>query len=694
MEKFVTGRSKRGNREQSLVRLLWLPIVMGAMVVIVAAIPHRYAMLENDVYGYGVALTDQGLTFRGFAAYFTILEVVIAISFVVVATIIAWRKAGEWLTLMVAATLAYMGVLLPLADGLIYANDAWTWLIVALRFGVYSGLIAMLCLFPDGRFTPHWSRWIIVVWLLFAIAGWRVVSEALSDMAIIPNARNVLDSLTVLVLTAWLGVGVAMQLIRYRHHATPEQRQQTKWVLLGFLLVTVIGLVSAVAMTLFGELRREGAGNLLYVLVGGTLILLATLGLALTIAIAIFRYHLWDIDVVINRTIVYGSLTAVTVGIYVLLVGGVGSLLQSQGSVAIAFVATGVVAVLFQPLRVRLQKAVDRLMYGHRDDPVGMLTHLAHRLETVDRPESILPTLVETIATALKLPYAALSLPHDDQWEPVAAYGQQTDDLHQIPLMHQNQEIGRLFVAPRGPGERFSKEDERLLAAIAQLSATTLQAAKLSLELQQSRRQIVTGREEERRRLRRDLHDGLGPVLASVALQADTARDLIDADPAETKAILNNIMDQAQAAVSDVRRLVYGLRPPTLDELGLVGALRQSAQTYQRQLSITIDAPEPLPPLPAAIEVAAYRIVQEALNNVVNHAQASQCTIAISVRDSLEIIVDDDGIGLVETAVSGVGLLSMKERAAELGGDCTIERLTQGGTRVIAILPLTSEEKS
>ncbi|MCB0027515.1 MAG: sensor histidine kinase [Anaerolineales bacterium] len=348
-------------------------------------------------------------------------------------------------------------------------------------------------------------------------------------------------------------------------------------------------------------------------------------------------------------------------------------------------------AVLFQPLRLRLQSAVNRLMYGQRDDPIGMLTHLAQQLETVDRPESILPTLVETIATALKLPHASLWLPKSDtQWELAAAFGPQTEELCPIPLLHQNQEIGRLMVAPRGPGEHFSREDERLLATIAQLSATTVLAVQLTIELQQSRHKIITSREEERRRLRRDLHDGLGPILAAVALQADTARDLADGDPDETKVILNSIMEQAQTAVNDVRQLVYGLRPPSLDELGLEGALRQSCQAYQHQLNIQIICVD-LPALPAAVEVAAYRIVQEALNNVVKHAKATSCMITIRLATGLKLVIEDDGVGIGETAVSGVGFISMQERAAELGGTCQIERLPSKGTRVTAVLPLPSD---
>ena len=417
--------------------------------------------------------------------------------------------------------------------------------------------------------------------------------------------------------------------------------------------------------------------------------------LPICVTIAIFRYHLWHLDSIINRTLVYGILTGLTITIYVLIVGGFGSLLQPQSVGVLAFFAAGVIAVLFQPLRQRLQKAVDRFMYGRRDDPVGLLTDLAHRLENVDRPEHILPTLVETIALMLKLPYVALWLPVESgRWHVIAQYGVISEDPMLLPLLHQNEEIGRLAVAPRGLGEWFAPEDERLLETIAQLSATTVLAAQLSIELQDSRRQIVTSREEERLRIRRDLHDGLGPLLASILLQADTARDLTQIDPVETREILESIMDQAQTAVSDVRRLVYNLRPPILDELGLVATLEQTVQTYQHHLQIELHLPDEIQPLPAAVEVAAFRIVQEALNNILKHASATNCKLTLSADQDLHIAIEDDGVGLAKTVLPGVGFLSMSERAAELGGVCTVYRLSGGGTRVVAWLPLTKEGDS
>jgi signal transduction histidine kinase len=217
-------------------------------------------------------------------------------------------------------------------------------------------------------------------------------------------------------------------------------------------------------------------------------------------------------------------------------------------------------------------------------------------------------------------------------------------------------------------------------------------AVQLSEDLQRSRERLVVAREEERRRIRRDLHDGLGPALAWLAMQADGARGWTHADPDRADEALADITARAQAALQDIRRLVYDLRPPALDELGLVGALRQSAANSPNGLSIDVDAPERLPGLSAAVEVAAYRIAQEALNNVARHSRAQNCSVTISASNELRLEISDDGVGLPSDVRAGVGLISMRERAAELGGSCVIESERGRGTRVIATLPLARQE--
>jgi signal transduction histidine kinase len=251
--------------------------------------------------------------------------------------------------------------------------------------------------------------------------------------------------------------------------------------------------------------------------------------------------------------------------------------------------------------------------------------------------------------------------------------------------------MGELVLGQRGPGESFSAADRRLLDDLARQAGAAVHVAEQTAELRRSRERLVTAREEERRRLRRDLHDGLGPTLAALTLKLDTARNLLGSDP-RADALLEDLSVRMQAAVGDIRRLVYALRPPALDELGLVGALRQAADAYDvpGQDGLRVDIPAAaLPGLPAAVEVAAYRIALEALTNAVRHARATACSITLVVDgQQLRIEVADDGVGLPDNMRAGVGLTSMRERAEELGGTWSITSRASGGMLVSAHLPL------
>jgi signal transduction histidine kinase len=261
--------------------------------------------------------------------------------------------------------------------------------------------------------------------------------------------------------------------------------------------------------------------------------------------------------------------------------------------------------------------------------------------------------------------------------------------------MHQQESIGRLVVAPRSPSETLDAADRNLLIAIARLVATTARTIQLTGEVQEARIRTVTAREEERRRLRRDLHDGLGPVLAGQGLKLAAARQLLRSRPEVAEELLDDVMKQSEGTVREVRRLVYALRPPTLDELGLVEAIREQVDVMGAgvQMQIRVDAPDALPEIAAACEVAAFRIVQEALSNVIRHAQAHHCTISLHINGALEVVVQDDGVGLPANTRSGVGLLSMQERAAEVGGICRIETGERCGVRVHLTLPLVESAR-
>jgi signal transduction histidine kinase len=330
---------------------------------------------------------------------------------------------------------------------------------------------------------------------------------------------------------------------------------------------------------------------------------------------------------------------------------------------------------------------------------------LSQRLDATLAPDAVLPAITETVAQALKLPYAAIALQEPERLDIAASYGTPVDGLLELPLVYQAEMIGSLLLGPRAPGESWAASDRELLDELARHAGAAAHAIRLTAALQRSNadlasahERLVTAREEERRRLRRDLHDGLGPALAALTLKVGAARRLLARDPATADALLEELSGDIQATVVDIRRLVYNLRPPTLDELGLAGAIRERAAQYttgagteSSGLLVVVDAPDRLPPLPAAVEVAAYRITQEALTNVARHAQAHTCHISLKIDKTLQLEITDDGIGLSPERRAGVGLAAMRERAVELGGMCIVETLPTGGTRVLAQLPLQKE---
>lgn len=326
-------------------------------------------------------------------------------------------------------------------------------------------------------------------------------------------------------------------------------------------------------------------------------------------------------------------------------------------------------------------------MFGRWDEPYRVIAELGRRLETSLDPGAVLPTIVETVAAALSLPYAAIEV--REEADPVAVTGTPGDQSVRLPLVHQAEAVGYLVVAPRSTGRKFSVAELELLGDLARQAGAAVHAVRLTLDLQNARERLVSSREEERRRIRRDLHDGLGPALASMTMQADAARESIEVAPHETKRILDDLVRQLQSSTAEIRRLVYQLRPPALDDLGLAGALKLHLdRADSSKLQMDLDLPEEFPALPAAVEVAAFRITQEAVTNVVRHAGARTCSVRMRFeRGCLSVEVLDDGSGIPEPAPSGVGLRSMRERAAELGGECLITSRPDGGTIVSASLP-------
>ncbi len=627
------------------------------------------------------------------------------------------------------------------------------WLFAVSSTGVYMliwvGALHSILLFPRPWPPLARHRWIVPALYLVPYLTFAVVTLAPPSPDVLGWQQNM--GQTIGYLQAVYGLVAIVAAFRsYRAARDPVGRAQVRWVTTGFVFAFFCAFI-------FGILPELILG---YPLLSWSILSLAGLVFPVTFAVAILRYRLFDIDVILNRTLVYGALTVIIAALYVLLVGGLGALFQASGNLIVSLLATGLAAILFQPARQRLQRMVNRLMYGERDDPYAVLSGLGQRLEATLAPDSVLPTIVETVAQTLKLPYAAILFGDADSQNIAAAYGlppasppqppspvehpernevkskdrqergepKAGGEVLALPLRYQHALIGHLHVARRSPDEPFTPAEQHLLNDIARQIGVAAHNVRLTADLQRSRERLVTTREEERRRLRRDLHDGLGPTLASQTLKLDAALDLLQNDPAAAAKLLADLKAQSQSTVADIRRVIYELRPPALDELGVVAALRAHVGQYNLVdgLRIQIESPpEGLPLLSAAVEVAAYHIAVEALANVVRHARARECCIRLSLVESparssdfsrslttkvvttnparsgdfsrsaprpgsrLQLEITDDGRGLPDERRAGVGLFSMRERAEELGGACVIERRTGGGTRVAAQLPLT-----
>ena len=628
--------------------------------------------------------------------------VLLATAFSTVGALVASRRPENlmgWLMCAEGLLFALNGLAGSYAAHALYSGpEPMSGAAVAAWANVLTGSLPLLpfllLLFPDGRLPSR--RWRPVVWLIIGsglaeVAAWAFAPGTFSGW---PPARNpfgvvalgpLLDPYVSYVQTPLLILTVllpAIALVVRFWRSRGVERQQLKWFMSAGTLV-------AFAATLLFVVGVRSSDLIESVLWG--FLALAVCAVPASMSVAILRYRLWDIDLLINRALVYGALSAVVVGLYVLVVGSLGALLQARGNLLVSLLATGIVAVLFAPLRERLQRSVNRLMYGERDDPYAVLSRLGERLETSLAPQSVLPTIADTVAQALRLPYVAIELKQDGGFFQEAEYGKKPPDAPLVlPLSYRAEMVGRLVTYRRSPGEEYSNADRKLLEDLARQIGVAAHAVHLTTDLQRSRERLVASREEERRRLRRDLHDGVGPQLAALTLKLETARNRLSRDP-DAQALLSDLAERVREAVADIRRAVHGLRPPALDELGLVPALREGAAQYShRGLSISVDAPQSVPSLPAAVEVACYRITQEALTNVVRHAGATSCWVRLELEEAAETVrleVVDDGRGIKADHKAGVGLTSMSERAEELGGTCAMDSLPGGGTRLVVRLP-------
>ena len=415
----------------------------------------------------------------------------------------------------------------------------------------------------------------------------------------------------------------------------------------------------------------------------------------IALGIALLQRRLYDIELVMSRSLTYLLVFAGAVAIYAGTIAAVGILLRRPGAQWLPWVGAAVVALVFTPLRLGVSSVANRVTYGHWSAPADVLAATERRLRDATDLPGLLHAMVTELADLLRLPYLELL---DTQGDVVCGAGQGTSrPTEELALTAYGAPVGTM----RWASTPLGSNDRRLLDAVARQLGEALHAIALVEALRQAQERLVVTREEERKRLRRDLHDGLGPSLAALGMEVDGLRNRMPAlRPEQTDAELLALRQGIQRTVLEVRRVVEGLRPPALDELGLDGAVHQLARRLATPAGaaaapgrpVTIDATvqlNGLPELPAATEVAAFRITQEALTNAIRHANASHVLASITVEDDeLVVRVRDDGHGLAASRDDGVGLSAMRERAEELGGSFDIRAEPTIGTTIEARIPL------
>ena len=603
-------------------------------------------------------------------------------------------RAVGWLLLAAGvalplATTAYIYAGAAFARDLPAANwagwlDGWPWVPAV----VLVPTIGVL-LYPDGRLPSR--RWapVLVLDLIVALCLllWTILGTGLGDFPHHTNPTALPGSAGHAMADVFVAIALVAPLTTVSAIAVTLRWRRHRGTALGRALGLVVPAAWICALSWWGCIVVTSIAGDDDSVAAAPFESAGMFAVAIACWIGIRRYRVLDVRIVLSRLALYTVLTAAVVIVYLIVAATVATF-ASPASGPVAAVIALLVAL---PLREVLQRRVNRLVFGDGDDPGRAIDRLGQRLVDAVDTEQVLDSVAASVRDALRLAWVQIEV----HGSPVAAAGAPTVDvagdvagdgeLVELPLVFAGERIGRLVADP-GPDRVLTVVERRLLGDLSRQVAPAARAVSLTGDLARSHERLVAATEEERRRLRRDLHDGLGPALAGVVLGLQRTRTRVPSDPQTAQSQLDDLTRQVQEAVADVRRLVYGLRPPAVDELGLIGAITEQARAMggvEVHGDVNGD-------LPAAVEVAAYRIVLEAMTNSLRHGGGHWCRVGLELNGALHLVIEDDGIGLPEQFRAGIGITSMRERASELGGSCSITRRDPFGTVVRAVLPVAA----
>ena len=601
-----------------------------------------------------------------------------------------------WLFLCAGATVAVAGLAAAYAGAAAvegWAGVDWGLWVFSWMWQPHAILISIAILaFPDGRLEGRWRR--DLAWLLAAALALSMVWSVIAPGAIVttPNKgdgalpgvvnpwgvdglASVADAVGGSLLAVGFIAGVAPLVVTgvAWRRSSGIRRRQFRWV----TLIQLAGLITPVAV-----FALPGS-------VGPVAAVANTLVMQVLFVVAILQWRAYEVDVVVRRSTVAASFLVVGLGTYAVVVAVVSGVVGRDGPVPSALGAA-VAILVFGPASLWIQRSVNRWFYGRRDDPYAVVSELGRQLAVAVDPSEGLRSMVAALTEQLRIPFAAIK---DRSGATLASSGDLDpgDVPFTVGLVHHGEDVGSLAVGHRRGGGSLTAGEAQLLATLGHQVGAAVAARDLVEELRTAREHLVVARQDERRRIQRDLHDGLGPQLTAVTLKLDAARNHLTADsggPAND--LVGSAREGLQQAVGDVRRLVYSLGNPAVASLGLAAALRDQVTQLTRASTVTADVEiDDLPAMLAATEEALYRIITEAVTNVVRHADATHCTVRIRCNGKgLETEVIDDGSGIRRDAQPGVGSGSMHERVAELGGTLHIGNYPSGGTIVGLRLPL------
>jgi signal transduction histidine kinase len=513
-------------------------------------------------------------------------------------------------------------------------------------------------------------------------------------------SKHFLEQFAAMGILVELGIVIAaaISLVRRLRRAEGDERQQLKWFAYAAALLAVAFVVG---LTLDGFGFQTARAIVLGV---------AVFGIPIGAGIAILKYRLYDIDLVINRTVLFGILAAFVTLVYVAIVVGIGALVGSKSNVILSVVATAIIALAFQPARNRARHLANRLVYGKRATPYEVLSDFSDRVAGTYASEDVLPRMAQILGQGIGSREAQVWLRIGAELRLEAAWpeGSQNGSKVLLPLSageaipafpeaddvcqvtHQGELLGALVVAmPRG--ETLTPVQQKLLQDLGRQAGLVLRNVRLIEELRASRQRLVAAQDDERRRLERNLHDGAQQQLVALAIKAKLAANLVGRDDERVRQIIGEVQVDAGETLEALRDLARGIYPPLLADQGLVAALQ--AQTRRAVLPVEIEA-NGLGRYPRDVEAAVYFCCLEGLQNVAKYASATKATIRLTERDgALTFEVEDDGAGFdTRSTPMGTGVQGMADRLDALGGRLEVRSAPGGGTTVTGWLPLAAQQ--